>query len=148
MTSRPCAPAPTGGEREAEPGFLLVAGDPVVGFVHVLLIDGDAHLEQVSVHPDHGRQGIGAALVRAAMHEARRDGHDRLSLCTYRDLPWNGPFYAALGFAEVLEADLLPFQRRLRDAERAMGLDRAGVRVVMSVPLPRRGGATAGLVHS
>ena len=42
------------------------------------------------------RQGIGSALVRAAMREAWELGYDRLSLTTYRDLPWNGPFYARL----------------------------------------------------
>ncbi len=35
------------------------------------------------------------------MAEARAQGFDRLSLCTYRDVPWNGPFYASLGFTEV-----------------------------------------------
>lgn len=127
------SPAPTGAQRGAAPGFLLVAGDPVVGFAHVLRLDGEAHLEQLSVHPDHVRRGIGTALVRAAMARARSKGHDRLSLCTYRDVPFNGPFYAGLGFTEV--GDLSPLQRRLRDAEQALGLDRAGVRVVMSAPL-------------
>ena len=34
----------TGAERAAEPGFLLVAGDPPVGFVHVLELAGDISL--------------------------------------------------------------------------------------------------------
>lgn len=33
----------TGEQRAAEPGFLLVAGRPVVGFAHVLEEDGGAH---------------------------------------------------------------------------------------------------------
>ena len=114
-----------------EPGFLLVAGprraSPPVGFVHVLVIDGHAHLEQLSVLPEHQRRGIGAALIRAAMDEARAQGFDRLSLCTYRDVPWNGPFYAASGFTEVTE--LAPYERRLREKERELGLDVNGVRV-------------------
>ncbi len=131
------SPATDGRERAAEPGFLLVAvadeHSPPVGFVHVLVIDGYAHLEQISVRPDHQRQGVGRALVEAAMAEARRQGFDRLSLCTYRDVPWNGPYYASLGFTEV--TDLLPYQRRLRDQERDLRLDVNGVRVVMSIPL-------------
>ena len=127
------APAPSGAARVARPGFLLVAGDPPVGFAHVLEIDDHAHLDQVSVRPDAQRQGIGAALVRAAMREARADGHRRLSLCTYRDVPWNAPFYRSLGFAEV--SDLLPFQRRLREREVALGLDASGPRIVMSADL-------------
>ena len=129
------SPATDGRQRAAEPGFLLVAGDPPVGFVHVLVIDGHAHLEQLSVLPAHQRRGIGAALTQAAMAEARAQGFDRLSLCTYRDVPWNGPFYRKLGFAEVAEADHAPYEARLREKERDLRLDVNGARVVMSVAL-------------
>lgn len=138
------APAPSGGERDLV-GTLLVApgpagaAEPIVGFAHLAEPDGHAHLEQVSVLPAYGRQGIGTALVRAAMEEARWAGHDRISLCTFRDVPFNGPFYTRLGFREtdVLE----PFQERLRAVERVLGLDDAGTRVVMVAPL-RRGQVT------
>lgn len=130
------AKAPSGAERDAT-GILLVAAEErrVVGFAHVVPYDLHAHLEQVSVLPDHGRRGIGARLVRAAMEEARWAGFDVMSLCTYRDLPWNGPFYAGLGFTEV--SDLEPFQRDLRAHEQAIGLDDAGARVVMQRRLER-----------
>jgi GNAT superfamily N-acetyltransferase len=131
------APATDGRQRAAQPGFLLVAlpdeQGPPVGFVHVLVIDGHAHLEQLSVLPEHQRQGIGAALVRAATAEARAQGFDRLSLCTYRDVPWNAPYYRSLGFSEV--TDLAPYERRLREKERELGLDVNGVRCVMEVAL-------------
>jgi GNAT superfamily N-acetyltransferase len=104
-----------------------------VGFVHVLELDGHAHLEQLSVRPEAQRQGVGTDLVRAAMHEARRDGHRWLSLCTYRDVAFNGPFYATLGFEE--STDLLPFQQQLREHETEIGLDVDGPRIVMSVAL-------------
>ena len=67
------------------------------------------------------------------MDEARAQGFDRLSLCTYRDVPWNGPFYRSLGFTEV--NDLAQYERRLRDKERDLGLEVNGVRVVMEVAL-------------
>ena len=133
LTPALVAPAPSGAERDAGPGFLLVAGRPPIGFVHALLLEGHAHLEQLSVRPEHQRRGIGTTLVRAAMARAREDGHSRLSLCTYRDVPWNGPFYRSLGFTEVSE--LAPYQRGLRATERALGLDRDGVRCVMEVAL-------------
>jgi ribosomal protein S18 acetylase RimI-like enzyme len=131
------SPAADGRQRAAEPGFLLVAAldeqSPPVGFVHVLVLDGHAHLEQLSVLPEHQRRGMGAALTRAAMAEARAQGFDRMSLCTYRDVPWNGPFYGSLGFTEVAEP--APYERRLRDKERELGLDINGARVVMEVAL-------------
>lgn len=129
-------PAASGWERDARPGFILVAaaeGEPPVGFVHVLELDGHAHLEQLSVRPEAQRQGVGSALVGAAMREARRDGHRRLSLCTYRDVAFNAPFYAGLGFEET--TDLLGFQQELREHEAAIGRDADGARIVMSVAL-------------
>jgi ribosomal protein S18 acetylase RimI-like enzyme len=133
------SPATDGRQRASKPGFLLVATldeqSPPVGFVHVMVIDGHAHLEQLSVLPEQQRKGIGAALTRAAMAEARNQGFDRLSLCTYRDVPWNGPFYRAVGFTEVAEADYAPYERGLHDKERELGLDVNGIRVVMEVAL-------------
>ncbi|QCW50549.1 GNAT family N-acetyltransferase [Nocardioides dongxiaopingii] len=130
------AGATSGAERDGV-GTLLVAVDDrrLVGFAHVVPHDLHAHLEQVSVLPAYGRRGIGARLVREAMEEARWAGYGVMSLCTYRDVPWNGPFYAALGFTEV--SDLEPFQRDLRAHEQALGLDDAGVRVVMQATLSR-----------
>ncbi len=130
------APARSGAERDGL-GFLLVAADErrLVGFTHVVPHDLHAYLEQLSVLPDVGRRGIGSRLVREAMEEARWAGFDVMSLTTYRDVPWNGPFYAALGFREV--TDLEPFQRDARAREQALGLDSPGVRVVMQRRLER-----------
>ena len=132
------APAPSGAERDGV-GFLLVAVDDrrLVGFAHVVPHDLHAHLEQLSVLPAYQRRGIGTTLVRAAMEEARWGGYDVMSLTTYRDVPWNGPFYARLGFAEVEASRLERFQRDLRDLERAAGLDEPGPRIVMQRRLER-----------
>jgi GNAT superfamily N-acetyltransferase len=126
-------PASDGRWRARQPGFLLVAGDPPVGFAHVLEVDGIAHLEQLAVRRAAMRQGIGTALVRAATAEARARGYEELSLCTFADVSWNAPFYARLGFRVV--DPLPPVLRRIRDRELAMDLDRYGPRCVMSVAL-------------
>lgn len=129
------APAVHGAERDSAPGFLLVGaveGRPApVGFVHVLDIDGHAHLEQLSVRAEYQHRGIGRALVEAALAEARRLGYPRMTLCTYRDVPWNGPFYRRLGFVEV--SDPSPLERRLIAKERELRLDVNGARSVMAV---------------
>ncbi|WP_341945182.1 GNAT family N-acetyltransferase [Microbacterium sp. LWH11-1.2] len=131
-------PPATDAERSALPGFLLVAevvedaAPPVAaGFVHVLEIDGHAHLEQLSVHPAHGRRGIGRRLVRAALDEARERGHERVTLRTYADVPWNAPFYASCGFVES-EPDSA-FHRRLIATEEALQLSAHGRRVQMTI---------------
>ena len=52
--------------------WVAVAPDSqVLGFALARLIDGEPHLEEIDVHPDHGRRGIGAALVRTVIEWAR-----------------------------------------------------------------------------
>ena len=130
-------PAPTGAQRDAQDGVLLVAVEDgaVLGFVHVLWLADDhglwaAHLEQVSVRlPEHGRRGIGTQLVEAACEEARWAGHRSITLCAYRDVPWNGPFYRARGFVEVTRPPA--YLRAIRAHEQALRLDEPGPREVL-----------------
>ena len=116
------------------PGFVLVTGEALddvpVGFVHVLEVDGLAHLEQLAVRLASGRRGHGRALVEAAKVEAARRGYRRISLRTYADVPWNAPFYTTCGFVES-EPDHA-FLRELQRRETAVGLDRYGRRVPMT----------------
>jgi GNAT superfamily N-acetyltransferase len=90
-----------GEDRVADPGFVLVAGRPCVGFAHVLEERGTAHLQQLAVDPGHGRRGLGTALVEACCEEARRRGYEELTLTTFRDVPSNAPRYARLGFVVI-----------------------------------------------
>jgi len=76
---------------------VLVAGDPPVGSARLTELDAAAYLAQLSVHPEHARRGIGRALVEAAA------GWPALTLITYADVAWNGPFYATAGFAPIDE---------------------------------------------
>lgn len=45
-------------------------------------------------------QGIGRALLTTAADWARAGGLQALSLTTFRNVPWNAPFYASFGFRE------------------------------------------------
>ena len=129
---------------------VLVAGRPVVGFARVDIVDGLAHLEQVSVLPEHSRTEIGSELVEAACRWALEQGFRAMTLITFADVAWNAPFYAARGFREIDR--LTPGLAELRDWERDLGLDRVGRRVVMrrdlGAPPPEPGAgspAAAGL---
>ena len=88
--------APSGEARASMTGFILVAADSedddAFGFVHVLELEGFAHLEQLSVVPERGRQGVGRELVDASLTEAARRGFESMTLRTYADVPWNAPF--------------------------------------------------------
>lgn len=112
---------------------ILVVGRPPVGFVRLEEVDGQAHLEQLSVLPDYAEQGIGRALVHAAKAWAKEAGYTSLTLSTFADVPFNAPFYASCGF-EVLTSPG-PELQRLRGHERDLGLDALGTRVVMRARL-------------
>lgn len=119
---------------------VLVAGRPPVGFAAVDQVDGSAHLEQLAVHPAHGRRGIGRALVEAACDWARRAGYPTMTLVTFTDVVWNGPFYVRAGFVPLTE--LGPGLAALRAMDRDGGLDDLGGRQVMVRHLgPAPGGA-------
>jgi GNAT superfamily N-acetyltransferase len=109
---------------------VLVCDDPPLGFAAVGVVDGAAHIWQLSVHPAAGRRGRGTALVGAACDWARERGYGAVTLTTFRDVPWNGPFYARLGFRVVDRPTkgLAAIRRR----ERADGDDAFGPRVAMA----------------
>lgn len=90
-------------------GLLWVATSPAnrpVGFAFMKITPGVAWLDQLSVLDRWQGQGLGAALIDRAQEKARALGYDRLHLTTYRDVPWNRPFYLRRGFAEVDRGEL------------------------------------------
>ncbi len=96
----------------------------VAGYLMDDIVDGEAHLDQVSVHPDHARRGLGALLIEDLVARSRAAGQDALTLTTFVDVPWNGPYYARLGFRPLSQDELGPGLRAIRRAEIARGLDR------------------------
>jgi GNAT superfamily N-acetyltransferase len=109
--------------------IVLAAEDPPVGFASVGIVDGQAHLWQLAVSPTAGRLGHGTALVNAVCDWARAAGLGAVTLTTFRDVAWNGPFYARLGFRALTE--LSPGLGAIRDHERSIGDDDFGPRVAM-----------------
>ncbi|WP_433300106.1 GNAT family N-acetyltransferase [Actinoplanes sp. CA-030573] len=105
-------------------GRAWVAGDPPVGYLVAEWVDGNVHIEQVSVDPAHGRRGLGSALVEQVAAWARAHGSAALTLTTYAEVAWNAPYYERLGFRRLTDAELTPGLRRIRAAEAAHGLDR------------------------
>lgn len=75
-------------------------------------------------------QGLGRQLLDAAGAWARQQDLTMMTLTTFTDVPWNGPYYARLGFEVVPEKEWTAGQRRIREHEAAVGLD-AWPRVVM-----------------
>ena len=106
------------------------ADDRPVGFAVASIVDGRAHLDEIDVHPDHGRRGLGRALVEQVCAWAAAGGLPAVTLTTERDIPWNAPFYRRLGFEVLPPSAWTPGLRAIVAHETLAGLDPAG-RVVM-----------------
>jgi GNAT superfamily N-acetyltransferase len=120
-------------QKAQQAGLLWVALSPEnrpVGFALVELVDGLPHLEELDVDPAHGRRGVGSALVRAVCEWAARTGMTAVTLTTFREIPWNAPLYARLGFRPVETDTLTPAlaERVREEAKRGLAAD---ARVVM-----------------
>jgi len=76
------------------------------------------YLDQISVHPDHGKKGLGRALMLAVLSVAETRKLPHVSLSTFRDLKWNGPFYASLGFTEIPRDRMEPYMLEIETAQR------------------------------
>ncbi|MFC7588768.1 GNAT family N-acetyltransferase [Nonomuraea antimicrobica] len=97
------------------------------------------HLEQLAVDPAHMRQGIGGRLVTAVVDHARAAGASAVTLTTFRDVPWNAPWYERHGFATLPETEWGPELRALVEHERELGIE-----VAPRVAMRRRWGGPAG----
>ncbi len=114
---------------------VFVIGEPISGFACLDELDGVAHLTQIAVRPDQAGQGYGSALIAAAVNWAQAQEYEAMTLTTFREVPWNGPFYAHRGFELVDEGDYSPGLASCRSSERNVGLDDLSPRVAMRRPL-------------
>ncbi|WP_321878947.1 GNAT family N-acetyltransferase [Burkholderia cepacia] len=95
-----------------------------VGFVFYRLLDAQRlYLEELDVAPSHAGQRIGARLIEQVSARAAREGIAEVVLSTFRDAPWNAPYYARLGFSIVDDATLDDTLRAIRAHHVARGLD-------------------------
>ena len=87
-----------------------IAGAPV-GFICAEFVEHEVHVWEVAVGEPYQQQGIGSRLMARIAAQARDAGACALTLTTFRDVPWNGPFYASLGY-EVIDPET--YSARLR----------------------------------
>jgi GNAT superfamily N-acetyltransferase len=111
------------------------AGEPI-GYVIVDVVDGNAHIEQVSVVPDQQGRGMGRALVDRVRAWAGEQRMPAVTLTTFADVSWNSPLYRHLGFRDLGEDELGPGLAAVRDEETVHGLDPT-TRVCMRLDVTR-----------
>ena len=108
-------------------GGLLVAEieGVVTAFVMFRPVGQTAYIEQIDVLPAFAGRRIGAALLDAVAARGQA-----LTLSTFRDIPWNAPWYRRLGFVDIADSKLTPDLREIRRQHIARGLDES-LRVFM-----------------
>jgi GNAT superfamily N-acetyltransferase len=108
-------------------GLLWVAADEddiPASFLMAVPLDGCLHVDQLSTAPASARRGLGRALLDHAADQARAGGLPALTLTTFADVPWNGPYYERCGFRVLRDDEITPGLREVRAHEDALGLDR------------------------
>ena len=112
----------------AEPVFIWVAvdaDDRPIGFLEAEIMEAGLHILEISVHPEYHRQGHGRALVECALACARGRGLAQVTLTTNRDIAWNGPAYARMGFVELLPMEQPDWLAAILAHEISLGFDPA-----------------------
>jgi N-acetylglutamate synthase-like GNAT family acetyltransferase len=79
-----------------------------VGFALTHPADGLLYLATIAVLPDAGHHRVGAALLDAAGAIAFESGLPAVVLATFREPPWNGPWFRRQGFAPMPAAAIGP----------------------------------------
>lgn len=65
---------------------------------------GVAYVEEISVHPDYQRFGVGSRLMAAMLEDARSHKLKHVALRCWTRAPWAMAFYKKLGFAPIDDA--------------------------------------------
>jgi GNAT superfamily N-acetyltransferase len=117
-------PASVLADRIAAGGLLAASMDgTLAAFVMFRPLEDSLYIEQIDVDPRFEGRRIGAALIDAVAARAAATGRARLTLSTFRDVPWNAPYYRRLGFLDIADDALSDALRAVRREHEARGLD-------------------------
>ncbi len=122
-------------ERSAAEAFRALPDLAWIAGQEVDTVGDRLHVWELSVQQASQRQGLGRALMDHATRFARDRGLAALTLTTFRDVLWNGPFYGRLGFEEVAPQDLSSDLAQILAHEVARGLPgdrRCAMRLALS----------------
>jgi GNAT superfamily N-acetyltransferase len=98
---------------DATPAGIAIAGQAA----------GNCWLKELAVDPALGRRGIGTALLSAVLDHARAEGRSAVFLSTFRNVPFNRPFYERRGFTEIEPESAAPALREQFLREVPPGVD-------------------------
>lgn len=70
------------------------------GFAMYEPLDGEIHLVEIDVDPAFQNKGLARRMIAIGEGWTQDKGFGGITLTTYRDVPWNAPFYRRIGFTE------------------------------------------------
>ena len=103
-----------------------------VGFLRAEVTADGLYISEVDVRTEHQRRGHGRRLVQAAIATAKAMRLPAITLTTFRNIPWNAPFYVSIGFRELEPAETTDFLAERLANQAARGLiDRCAMRLAL-----------------
>ncbi len=122
----------------AERVWVTCVSAQVAGYITAEVIDGNAHVAQVSVAPDYAGRGIGRAMIEFVEAWGRTVGCPATTLTTFRHVPWNAPYYLRLGYEVLPDDQIGPELARTMEHEASRPGIEASLRCAMIKPNDRR----------
>ncbi|WP_235147522.1 GNAT family N-acetyltransferase [Franconibacter pulveris 601] len=105
-------------------GYSIVAVDEQnspVGFLIAERRGSESHIQGLAVARAIQGRGVGRALLNRAIADAQKEGVTAMTLTTFRNVPWNQPFYERAGFRVLEESELDARLKAVLLAEAAHG---------------------------
>ena len=102
--------------------FVAEVSNELAGFVIVRPASEAMHIQEIDVHPNFARRRVGALLIDAVEKWTRTQGLLFVTLTTFDDVPWNGPYYARLGYSQIERDAISPALQTILLAEEKAGI--------------------------
>lgn len=96
--------------------WVVQANENPVGFLVADMLDSSLFIAEFSLAHEWQGKGHGRRFIRYVSEQAGEMGLTSLTLTTFRNVAWNAPLYARLGFV-MLDDETLPAALRERRAE-------------------------------
>ncbi len=95
--------------------FVAVTDGDIVGFVHAMWSGDEGHVLRLYVHPDHRREGVGAALLDRTRTELFDRDIERIDAMVLADNDLGKAFYERFGFEVADESETTIGGERYRE---------------------------------
>jgi GNAT superfamily N-acetyltransferase len=115
--------------------WVAESDDQIVGFLCAESAARDLHIWLLAVRREWQGKGIGRRLMKTVIEHAHHNEFISVTLTTFREVPWNEPFYRSLGFEIVDREKMDPRLQEILHAEIQHGLPgvlRCAMRLLVS----------------